>query len=130
MNVIKDFDLSHLYIKESNIKEAGRGVFTKIYIKKGVNVEKSCIVKIPNNITENTVLNDYVFTNPYNKKEYFVAFGYGSMYNHSDEPNLHYYYDPDENCIIYESLCDINADEELYISYGKKWWKNRKIEKI
>ena len=127
---IKDFDLSHLYIKESNIKEAGRGVFTKIDIPKDTDVEKACVIGIPSNITENTKLNDYVFNNPYSKKQYFIAFGYGSMYNHSDEPNLHYYYDKHLNIIVYESLRDIKANEELYISYGEKWWTSRNIQKI
>jgi SET domain-containing protein len=126
---IKDFDLSHLYLDKSNIIGAGRGVFTKINIPKDTDVEKACIIKIPKKNLENTTLNDYVFINPYNKKEYFIAFGYGSMYNHSDNPNIHYYYDKDENIIIYESLRDIKAGEELYISYGASWWKTRNLEK-
>ena len=65
---IKDFDLSHLYIDQSKINGAGRGVFTKIYIPKDTDVEKACIVKIPVKNLEDTPLNDYVFSNPYNKK--------------------------------------------------------------
>jgi hypothetical protein len=121
------FDLSHLYIKKSNIENAGRGVFTKIDIKKDTDVEKSCLVKILAKSVENSPLQDYVFKNPYNKKENFVVFGYGSMYNHSDEPNLHYYYDKDNNYIVYEALRDIKAGEELYISYGATWWKTRNV---
>ena len=127
---IKDYDLGHLYLSESLIPGAGKGVFTKIDISKDQNVEKACVVKIPVKNSDDTPLSDYVFRNPYNKKENFVAFGYGSMYNHSDEPNIHYYYDKDENCMVYESLRDIKIGEELYISYGAKWWKVRNLSKL
>jgi hypothetical protein len=122
---IKAYDLSHLYISESYITGAGKGVFTKIDIPKDTDIEKARIVKVPAKNIEETPLNDYAFTNPYNKKEYLIAFGYGSMYNHSDEPNIHYYYNKEENCIVYESKRDIKTGEELYISYGPKWWKYR-----
>lgn len=126
---IKDYDLSHLYLGQSHITGAGKGVFTKIDISKDQTVEKACIVKIPVKNTDDTPLSDYVFSNPYNKRENFVVFGYGSMYNHSDDPSIHYYYDKDKKCMVYEALRDIKAGEELYISYGSKWWKGRNIEK-
>jgi hypothetical protein len=124
---IKEFDLSHLYISKSLIPQAGKGVFTKIDIPKDTDIEKACIVKVPVKNIEGTPLQDYAFTNPYNKKIYLIAFGYGSMYNHSDTPNIHYYYDKDINCIVYESLRDIKAGEELYISYGESWWGSRNL---
>ena len=123
----KFFDLSHLYIKKSNIENAGRGVFTKVDIQKDTEVEKACLVKIQAKSVEDTPLQDYVFQNPYNKKQNFVAFGYGSMYNHSNDPNIHYYYDKNKNCMVYEALRDIKADEELYISYGEEWWGTRTV---
>jgi SET domain-containing protein len=126
---IKENDLSHLYISKSKIEEAGNGVYSKINIPKGSIVEKACVSKIRSKGTKNSELHDYVFSNPYKTDEYLVAFGYGSMYNHSDDPNLHYYYDQDQNRIIYEAIKDIKIGDELYISYGTNWWTHRSKKK-
>jgi SET domain-containing protein len=127
---IKENDLSHLYISKSNIEEANNGVFTRLDIKKGTIVEKACVSKIKSTGTVDSELHDYVFNNPYKSDEYLVAFGYGSMYNHSDNPNLGYHYNQDENKIIYEALRDIKKGDELYISYGTNWWDNRPKKKV
>ena len=45
------------------------------------------------------------------------------MYNHSDEPNLRYFYQDDK--MIFQAIKNISSDAELYISYGKNWWNSR-----
>lgn len=122
---IKEKDLSHLYLAPSIIQGAGDGVYSKIDIKKGTIVEKANVIPIKSINVEGTPLIDYVFNNPYKNGEFLVAFGFGSMYNHSDDPHMTYEYDADENKIIYKTIRDIGADEEIYISYGAGWWSSR-----
>jgi hypothetical protein len=122
---IKDNDLSHLYLAPSNIQGAGMGVFCKIDIPKDTIVESASTIPMPPSNVENTVLMDYVFNNPYSDNEFLIAFGYGSMYNHSDDPQMIYEYDADTKQIIYKAIKDIKANEELYISYGENWWTGR-----
>lgn len=118
-------DISYLEVKESNVKGAGRGIFTKKSLKKYSIVEKSnlIVLSIPDVIE--TPLKDYIFLHPYNPKKCFIALGYGSLYNHCDEPNVHYYYDKDEKVLVFECKRDIEEGEELYIFYGANWWKKR-----
>jgi hypothetical protein len=123
---IKDKDLSHLYLAPSKISGAGDGVYSKLDIPIGIIVEKANVIKMPSKKVEETDLMDYVFNNPYNHDEFFVAFGFGSMYNHSDDPHMTYEYNPDENKIIFKAIKDIKKGEEIYISYGPNWWTSRK----
>lgn len=124
-NEIKDGDLSHLYKDKSKIPEAGDGVYSKIAIPEGTIVEKANVMPMPSKNIFDTPMMDYVFDNPYKKGEFLIAFGFGSMYNHSDNPHMTYAYCQDENKIIFTAIRDIVPNEEIYISYGTSWWKTR-----
>lgn len=123
---IIDGDLSHLYKDKSKIDGAGEGVYSKIDIPKDTIVEKANVLPVPATNVETTELMDYVFNNPYKDGEFFVAFGFGSLYNHSDDPHMTYSYCPKENKLIFTAIKDIKAGEEIYISYGPNWWHSRK----
>jgi SET domain-containing protein len=122
---IKDGDLSHLYKAKSNIVEAGEGVYSKIPIAKGTIVEKANVMPMPSENVKDTPMMDYVFNNPYKKDEFLIAFGFGSMYNHSDTPHMSYSYCPNQNKLIFTAIKDIIPNEEIYISYGPNWWATR-----
>jgi len=118
---------NNLFIKESTIENIGNGVFTNKSIKNGQNIEICPIIKINNKFLfqQGNILNDYIFNDPLNDDNKILVFGYGSIYNHSNDPNVDYYYDNDNNKMIFKAIKDINKDSELFISYGKKWWKSR-----
>jgi SET domain-containing protein len=118
---------NNLFIKESTIKNIGNGVFTNKSIKNGQIIEICPIIKINNKFLfqKDNILNDYIFNDPLNDDNKLLVFGYGSIYNHSNDPNVDYYYDNDNNKMIYKAIKDINKDSELFISYGRKWWKSR-----
>lgn len=118
--------MDNLYIKVSNIKGAGRGVFTSVTREKEEIIEKACVIEMNVKEIEKCMLKDYIFLNPFQSKNCFIVLGYGSLYNHSDEPNVHYYYDKALGMMIFEAIRKIEEHEELYICYGKKWWKSRK----
>lgn len=100
----------------------GKGVFTTEYIAEGENIEISPFLIIPtNDISSENILKNYVFKHDDNHS--CLVLGYGSMYNHNDNPNVQYYYNDDKKTMfLYKAIRDIKADEELCISYGNDYW--------
>lgn len=116
-----------LYIVES--EERGRGVYTSVDIKAGDLIESAPVIIL--DVTEKklihkTILHDYYFlwdqdsSGEESDVENYgcaIALGYGSLYNHSDEPNADFILDYDNNCIDFEAIHDIKAGEEIMIDY-------------
>lgn len=100
--------------------DRGRGVFTGLPIPAGTVVEVApCIdVKVKG-------LNDYVYRTSVRGVSR-LAFGYGSLYGHSREPNLGL--DHGATCIVFTALRDILPGEELVHNYGDEWWTSRGLE--
>ena len=68
-------------------------------------------------------LKDYFFQ--YDDEKSAVGLGYCSMYNHSDKPNASWYV-LDESTLRIKARKDIEAGEEIFISYGDDYWDTRK----
>ena len=108
-----DYVVPQVEIKKSE-KIGSRGVFaTKDY-------KKDDIIEICPTISEETskfdgILKDYIFK--YDDKHSLVAFGFCSMYNHSDNYNALWTVLSKEQMKIYASK-DIKKGEEILISYG------------
>lgn len=68
------------------------------------------------------VIQDYLFK--YDKKTALVAFGYCSMYNHSDKHNALWKVMAKDKLQIYATK-DIKEGEEIFISYGEGYWDSR-----
>ena len=59
-----------------------------------------------------------------------MPFGFGSIYNHSDTPNVYWeILSGEHNIMKYSSINDIKTGDELTISYGDNYWKNRNNKK-
>lgn len=100
--------------------EHGRGVFTGFPIPAGTVVEVSPVIDVVV-----TGLEDYVYkTNVETVSR--LAFGYGSLYAHSKEPNLAL--DHGATCIVFTASRDIASGEELVHDYGEEWWTSRGME--
>ena len=116
-----------VFLKES--KYGGKGVFTNKPIKQGDTVEISPYLLVPiNDISETNILKDYVFQ--CDDCNHLLVLGYGSMYNHQDNPNLRYQYNDDQTMFSYLANRDIECDEELCISYGDQYWTGRETKKV
>lgn len=63
------------------------------------------------------VLNYYAFMIDEENEYTGVALGYGSLYNHSDHHNAVYYYDRDQELMIFEACRKILKHEEITINY-------------
>lgn len=56
-----------------------------------------------------------------------LALGFGSIYNHSNNPNAFIDYDPERSIVFFSALRSIKAGEEVCISYGKEWFDSREL---
>jgi hypothetical protein len=107
-------------IKNSE-KIGSRGVFaTKNY-------KKNDIIEICPTISEETskfdgILKDYIFK--YDDKYSLLAFGFCSMYNHSDDYNALWTI-LSKNQIKMYATKDIKKGEEILTSYGDGYWQTR-----
>lgn len=97
----------------------GRGVFASKRISKGTIIERVPVVILP--VQEiytdkiSTTLADYVFN--WGDGEVVIALGYGSLYNHSYDPNAAYAAKGRQSQ-VYSALRDIEADEEITVNYN------------
>ncbi|MBW2998755.1 SET domain-containing protein-lysine N-methyltransferase [Candidatus Woesearchaeota archaeon] len=54
-----------------------------------------------------------------------LVLGYGSLYKHSDNPNVEYAYNRANRQMYFKAARPIQAHEELTINYGKDYWEER-----
>ena len=108
-----------LYIAPSPV--GGRGVFTATDLSPGECVEICPTIIIPKEelpLIEKTVLYNYYFQWGENFADGAIALGFGSLYNHSHEPNAKYELDFDQCTIDFVIIKPISAGEEIFISYN------------
>lgn len=108
-----------LYIK--NIKKKGRGVFSSYAIDAGILIE-SCpaiFIKDENErqILKSTLLGDYLFYWDEAKTISAIALGFGSLYNHSLNPNAYYVMNNESREIEFFSLIQILPHQEITVNY-------------
>lgn len=105
-------------------EEKGFGVFANQNIKKNSIIEVCYSLKLKKSEIQHPNF-DYLF---YSKKteEHYFPFGYGSIYNHSNEPNINWELTlPEMGIIEFFSIKDIKKGEELTHNYGTRYWKSR-----
>ncbi|GMQ30282.1 SET domain-containing protein [Algoriphagus confluentis] len=110
---------SRLYVADAGPK--GRGVFAGRAFKKGEIVE-SCPI-IPWEQEElyrlsGHLLERYVFLWDKRNKSLAVVLGFGSLYNHSSQPNCGYSRQIKNRLIVFKAKRAIGPHEELTIHYG------------
>ena len=112
--------LGKIYVKKSDIRDSGRGVFAKVDIQKGEIVEECPIIEIPKDdlspISESVLVN-YIFFFGKKKERAGLILGFGSLYNHSEEPNVGFEVKHGEGVVEFVALEDIKKDRELTINY-------------
>jgi SET domain-containing protein len=98
----------------------GRGVFARQFIRKGTVIERAPIILLPvgevfTRGAPKMVLADYVFK--WGKDMVAVALGYGSLYNHSYQPNASYD-SAGWRTQVFRAIRDIEAGEEITVNYN------------
>lgn len=96
------------------------GVFAEENLQTKDIIEESPIITITKNTKD---LCNYVFY--WDEQQSALAFGCGSMFNHSDMPNACYYADKKRGVMVFTASRPIQKDEEILIDYGKNWFSTR-----
>lgn len=125
-----------IYVTNSAVPEGGLGVFAREDILVGEVIEESPILIIPEDQLSSLVktkLMDYYFAWGLGFKEGAVVWGYGSLFNHSYEPNAKYIKDLENNIVKFIAIKNIKKDEEILVNYNghpedktKIWFEARK----
>lgn len=108
-------------LKVLKTKTMGRGVFTTKDIKRGRVIETCpCIVwdRQDENQIQSTLLRFYVFEGIMFTGASVLALGFGSLYNHSKEPNARYKYDSKRRVMVIRATKNIKSGEQILINYG------------
>ncbi len=117
-----------VYIKESKIFNAGRGVYARRDIKKNEIIEKCPIIDIPkhdlSHLSESFLVT-YFFYFGKNKERFLIALGFGSIYNHTYKPNAKYVIKDKEGMINFIALSNIKKDDEITVNYKSENSKNK-----
>jgi hypothetical protein len=100
-------------------------VLAKTQFAKGEIVEIAPIIFVGPEAKAVPRLKDYIFEIDKNKQIYGVVLGYGSLYRHSETPNITFAYNSKNRQMYFISARPINAGEELNIDYGKDYWAER-----
>lgn len=113
--------LAKVYLAKSGIKNAGRGVFAEQDIKKNETIEICPVILVPkadmSNLTE-SILVTYFFYFGKKKERLAVALGFGSIYNHSYNPNATYKIKATEETINFVAIKNIKKNEEIMVNYN------------
>jgi hypothetical protein len=107
-------------------EHGGRGVFALAPIKEGELIEEAPYITVPMELLKMEPICDYLFT--IDEERCAIVFGYGSMYNHNNQPNIKYETDPAKKCMCYYAKRDISPGEELSVTYGKDWFYTRGMQ--
>jgi len=119
---------SFLEVRETPRK--GRGVYTLKRFKRYEVVEICPVVLLSadeSKLCEETILDNYLYQWK-NTRDGALVLGYGSIYNHSYNPNAFYKRDFKTQAIIYKALRKINKGEEILINYNGRPTSKKNIE--
>tara|TARA_Y100000996_G_scaffold391461_1_gene353458 strand:- start:333 stop:791 length:459 start_codon:yes stop_codon:yes gene_type:complete len=114
-------------VKESQLlKNNERGLFAKRDYNEGETIEECPTLMVTNNdINYPNKINDYVFQSHIDD-HVLIPFGYCGLINHSTElQNCTWEISSDNTIIKMFAVRDIKVGEELYVSYGDKYWGDR-----
>ena len=108
----------------------GYGVFATEYIPADTTLEECYYLRIRKKDCLG-IINDYVFgiesehDNSEDSEYNSLIFGLGSIFNHADEHNTEYWHDTERDLIVFHTIKEVSAGEQLFVNYGKAWWETR-----
>lgn len=101
----------------------GYGVFAEKNMRKGEKIEE-CYMLLSSRGGDRG-LEDYYFDA---KGKWAIFTGFGSIYNHSEDPNADYLINVKSKVVTIKAARRIKKGEEIFISYGEGWFKDRNIK--
>lgn len=138
MRIKKVSPSKKIEVGKSKIPQAGRGIIAKMLIKKGDTIEECPVLVVPRKdypVLRKTILHNYFFM--WGKITCGICLGFGSLYNHSYEPNATYRKDIKNQIIRFIAIKNIKKGEEISVNYNygnpkdkkRLWIKNIKTSK-
>lgn len=112
-------------VRISSSPVQGNGVFAGRDFEEGELIER-CPVLFLRRDGATSIVN-YTFTDPQNANQCFLALGYGSLYNHDDDPNAMSRIAPSSNALEIVARRRILKGTEITFSYGQKYWDFQKM---
>lgn len=100
----------------------GYGVYSRKTIRKGEKIEECYIIISKGG---DKTLDDFYFDA---KGKCAVFTGFGSIYNHSEEPNADYTININRRIATIKADRTIKKGEEIFVSYGDKWFSSRGLK--
>lgn len=116
----KKLFLNKISVRKSTIH--GYGVFADKNIRKGEKLEESYFILSD---CEDDILIDFIFDAGGRSA---VILGYGSLYNHSENPNAEYSINRRTKITTFKASRAIKKGEEIFISYGDEWFSSRDLK--
>lgn len=120
--------MSRAKIPMLEVKKAGamgRGLFATKNIKKGTVIEQSPTIRLSpadDYFVDKTILQYYKYGTPNDYSgDSFMALGFGSLFNHSDDPNVDYWVRPEHQDVLFKAKKNLKKGEQLFIDYG--YWE-------
>ena len=130
--------IPHVYTAETRTP-LGRGVFAGRDFEPGEIIEAAPVVLLDLKTQPFPAAVRRLAFN-WSKTHVALALGFGSLYNHSDQPNLVFKRDLKNLTITFSTLREIEPGEQLTISYDyigtgesprkRSWFEIHKVEKI
>lgn len=131
---MKIFPPKKIYINKSEIH--GYGVFANEPIEIGELIEETPIhdLKIIKGESSSLML-DYRFNWPQgvggNWEKQVLAWGYGSLYNHSQSPNAYWRSNIENETFQFIASKKIEKDEEIFVWYGDiNYWNDGRTNTV
>lgn len=103
-------------------------VMSKTQFAKGEIIEICPIIFVGMEAKAVDRLKDFIFEIEKNGAKggmWGLVLGYGSLYKHSETPNVEYAYNRANRQMYFKAARIIQAHEELTINYGKDYWEER-----
>ena len=114
--------------------EFGYGVFTTKRIPAETTLEECHHLRIKKEDCSG-IIDDYVYGLEPDEDDadgesqyYSLPLGWGSIYNHAYRHNTEYWHDTDRDLIVFHTIKEVTAGEQLFINYGEPWWDTRGLE--
>ena len=132
-----------VYVAETSTA-LGRGIFAGRDFAPGEVVERAPVILLDYPMRELSLPVQRVVFN-WSKlcdepERYALVLGFGSIYNHADNPNLRYSADPAHQAMVYTAVRAIQRGEQLTVSYNqvpegaeprkRNWFEIHQVEQI
>ncbi len=111
-----------IYVSESKIKNAGRGVFAAQNLSKDEMIEICPLLEVAIDdvfVLKDSLLATYYFSFDDAQDKVAIALGNGSIYNHSYKPNSTYKKNLEDKTLEFKTVKDVKKDEEITVNYNR-----------